>query len=253
MKRRLTSWLSAAVDLILPRVCVVCGERLLRAERHICLDCLADMPLTRFWTMAHNPMADRLNSVIQKGLEDNRAESSGRERYVYAAALFIYSEGNGYRNIPQQVKYHRNVRLGRHFGKMLGRKLKESPMFRDVDMVIPVPLHRIRRWKRGYNQAEVLAEGVADELGVKVESRVLTRRKRTKTQTKLGVEDKALNVKGAFRAVPLNDTDNVRHILLIDDVFTTGSTIGECFSALRELFPPSVRISAVTLGFTGEI
>lgn len=259
MKGRITSWMTAAADFLLPRVCIVCGGRLLRAERHICLNCLADLPQTRFWTMEHNPMADRFNDVIQKDLETTGTRISGRyrpadmgirERYARSAALFTYNEDNGYRKITQQVKYHGNLAAGRYFGSMLGRKLASSELFLDVDLVIPVPLHRIRQWKRGYNQAEVIAGEVARELGADMNSRILFRRRRTKTQTKLGTEEKAANVAGAFEA--LNGHISVRHILLIDDVFTTGSTAAACFHALREVFPPTVRISVATLAFVGE-
>ena len=261
MKRRLSSWLGAAADVLLPRVCVVCGERLLLSERHICLKCMADMPLTRFWTMPHNPMADRLNSVIQRDLEA-REESACRERYARAVALFIYKEDSGYRNIPQQLKYHGNIRLGRYFGRMLGRKLASSDLFQDVDLVIPVPLHWMRRWRRGYNQAEVIAKEVADELGAAIDCSILSRRRRTRTQTRLGVAEKAANVSGAFNAQAGHHEAgsgknaglaSVSHILLIDDVFTTGSTLHACFVALRSVFPPSVRISVATLAFVGGV
>ena len=265
MKRGMTSWMKAAADVLLPRVCAVCGERLLLSERHICLNCLADMPLTRFWTMEHNPMADRFNLLIQRSLEESAPdgcmeEGRSRERYAYAAALFIYREEGDYRKIPYQIKYHGNIPLGRYFGKMLGHKLKVSELFKDVDLVMPVPLHWMRRWKRGYNQAEVLAEAVADVLGAEMDITTLRRHRRTSTQTKLGIEEKATNVKGAFKvqaghhkARSGNNAGlaSVRHILLIDDVFTTGSTLHACFMALRSVFPPSVRISIATLAFVG--
>lgn len=302
MKGRIASWMGAAADVLLPRVCTVCGERLLRSERQICLKCLADMPLTRFWTMEHNRMADRFNSVIQRGLEtegglqtegvhqtegdlqttvsfetkeDHETKSTHqtegspephggkRERYAYAAALFIYKEGSGYTNIPQQLKYHGNIAAGRHFSRMLGRKLASSELFQDVDLVIPVPLHWMRRWKRGYNQAEVIAAEVAAELGAAMDSRILSRNRRTRTQTRLGVEEKAANVAGAFcvrrefrgkgamEGKSGEERKAIRHILLTDDVFTTGSTLGACFHVLREAFPPSVRISVATLAFVG--
>lgn len=259
--------MKAAADVLLPRVCAVCGERLLLSERHICLNCLADMPLTRFWTMPHNPMADRFNLLIQKSLEESAPddcmeEGRSRERYAYAAALFVYREEGDYRKIPYQIKYHGNIPLGRYFGKMLGQKLKESELFKDVDLVMPVPLHWMRRWKRGYNQAEVLAGAVADVLGAEMDTAMLRRHRRTLTQTKLGVEEKATNVKGAFKVqaghhkARLGNNAglvSVRHILLIDDVFTTGSTLHVCFTALRSVFPPSVRISIATLAFVGEV
>ena len=167
MKRDVGYWMRAAADMILPRVCVVCGRRLLLQEKHICLGCAADMPFTRFETMSHNPMADRLNEVIQRHLAADGVSSrlpQSYERYAYASALFLYKEDNGYKRIPYQIKYHGNLTVGRHFGRMLGQRLAGSQLFNDVNMVIPVPLHRLRRWKRGYNQAEIIAGEVAAAL-----------------------------------------------------------------------------------------
>lgn len=258
-------YLRAAVDVLLPRVCVVCGKRLNLDENHICLECLADMPLTRYWERSHNPMADRFNERIQERLAGRMDDDAGiieHEHYAYAAALFTYHSEAGYRRIPYQIKYQGNTAMGEYFGKMLGRRLTAgrgcfdggARLWDDVDMVIPVPLHWARLWKRGYNQAEVIARAIAEAIGVPARADILLRRKRTMTQTRLGIEQKKRNVEGAFAvaedaAVIYRDGGNVRHILLVDDVFTTGSTLESCFNALRVVFPSHVRISAVTLGY----
>ena len=147
MKGKVMRGVRAAADLLLPRVCIVCGRRLMLEEKHLCIECTADLPLTHFETMGHNPMADRFNDVIQKHLTSDEA-SRHYEPYAYAAALFFYKEDGDYKQIPYQLKYHGNVSVGRHFGRMLGRRLAGSGLFQNVDMVIPVPLHRLRRWKR---------------------------------------------------------------------------------------------------------
>ncbi len=239
--------LKAAGDVLLPRGCIVCGRRLNLTEEHICLGCLADMPLTRFWERPHNPMADKFNERIQKRLIEY-------EPYSYAAALFIYHSEAEYRHIPYSIKYLGNLEAGRYFGGMLGRRLAEGEVWRDIDMVIPVPLHWARRWKRGYNQAEVIAEAAAEALGRPIRTDILKRRKRTRTQTKMGIEEKMKNVNEAFVVAPeaaaiYREGGKIRHILIIDDVFTTGSTLESCFNALRAVFPPHVRISAATLGY----
>ena len=272
------SWmrgLRAVVDVFLPRVCVVCQQRLSLEEKHICADCLEDMPLTRFHLLKHNPMADKFNGVIQKHLEtlwDSGHFEVPYEKYAFATALFFYDTDTGYRRIPYQIKYFGNLSLGRHFGKMLREEVSRVPWLHDVDMIIPVPLHWRRRWFRGYNQAEVIAREVALSIGAPLRTDLLKRTRYTKTQTKLSIEEKATNVSRAFtvtipsdmlmppenipsdsKGTPvLPDGVKCRHILLIDDVFTTGSTLGECFWALRDVFPPSVRISVATLGFVGR-
>ena len=240
--------LRAASEILLPRTCIVCGESLLLDEEHLCLECLADLPQTYFWQRSHNQMADKFNEVIQ------RKEHESFERYAYAAALFFYHSEADYRLIPYQIKYHGNLSAGRFFGKMLGRRLASSDIYSDVDMVIPVPLHWTRKWKRGYNQAEVLASGVAEIFKIPLKADILKRRRRTQTQTKMSIENKSRNVSGAFSIsdeyIPQRD---IRHILLIDDVFTTGSTLMACFTALRSVFPPGVRISVATLAFVGHL
>lgn len=258
--------IKAAADLVLPRVCVVCGERLLLDERIICLHCLADLPLTHLWKRKHNPMADRFNAVIQHGLEEawKRLEwqigaiqaGGNSEKYAFAAALFFYNHEAPYRQILYNLKYGGRIDVGQYFGRMLGVKLASTPHFKDVDCVIPVPLHWTRRWKRGYNQAEIVAQEVATALGARLDCDILHRHRRTKTQTKLDIKGKASNVLGAFVAHPPKPGTGraaIRHAILIDDVFTTGSTLLACFTAIRCVLPPSVRISVATLAFVGEV
>ena len=240
-------YVRAMIDILLPRTCIVCGRKLNIYEKHLCLHCASDLPLTRFGLMSHNPMADKFNEAIQNGLED----SWRQEAYAFASALFFYEEESGYRHIPHQIKYQGNILAGRYFGRMLGRELMSADWTSDVDMVIPVPLHWKRRWSRGYNQAEIIAEGVAAELGVPMRTDILKRVRKTQTQTVLDVSEKSANVSGAFSAcAPVADP---KHILLIDDVFTTGSTLHSCYLALREVYPYPVRISVATLGFVGGV
>lgn len=243
--------LKAAGDLLLPRHCIVCGKKLLIHEKHICIHCLADMPLTRFWEQSHNPMADRFNAMIQDGLEAAWDEylGNGYERYAYACALFFYDLEGAYREIPHQLKYHGNISVGRFFGKMLGMKMSRSSHFRDVDCVIPVPLHWKRKWKRGYNQAEIIAREIGSLLEAEVRTDILQRTRNTLTQTKLTIEEKGRNVKGAFKVQ--GQGGKYRHILLVDDIFTTGATLHACFTSLRLEFPADVRISVAALGFVG--
>ncbi len=253
------NYLKAATDLLLPRRCIVCGKKLLLHEKHICMHCLADMPLTRFWNMGHNPMADRFNSVIQNGLEkawdeeeteqEALQDAGGTERYAYACALFYYDNDGLYRHIPHQIKYMGNIPAGKFFGRMLGRRMAEEGLWKDVDCVIPVPLHWKRKWKRGYNQAEVIAGEIALALNAETYTGILRRKRNTMTQTKLDIKGKAENVRGAFEAVEAGKS--FRHILLVDDIFTTGATLHACFQALRTRFDTGIRISVTTLGFVG--
>ncbi len=274
--------LTALADLFLPRLCCVCGGELGRNERHICLNCLADMPLTLDWLVRRNPMAEKFNALIA----GHEVSDTG---YVDAVALFNFvrngaigdvgtdggdgsgGKAGGYRNITYRLKYSRDIREGRFFAAMLGERARAAEWLSDVDTVIPVPLHWTRRLRRGYNQAEVIASELARALGARLRTDILIRRRRTRTQTKLGIGEKARNVSGAFAVserfrsrfhepgirsgAPSSegmsgkrDSAAVRHILLVDDVFTTGSTLYNCWRPLHDFFGPSVRISIAALG-----
>lgn len=234
----------AVADLVMPRICVVCGARLGLRERHLCLGCLADMPYSHFWEYEHNVMADKFNRQIRDNVRDGV-----REEYACAATLMFYNSESGYKLIPQSLKYRHNLSLGRFFASLLGRKLAASEFYQGVDVVIPVPLHWRRRLLRGYNQSEVIASEIASALGARMEKSVLRRRRYTRTQTKMAVGEKSTNVAGAFSAT---GHLNASHVLLVDDTFTTGATLAACHAALRDILPPSVRISAVTLAYVRE-
>ena len=249
-------------DLVMPRTCVVCGRTLGLRERHLCLACAADLPYTRNWLQAHNPLADRFNAMLE------RHRGTEPMDYAYAAALMYYK--GDYRNIPRALKYHENIDIGRFYGALLGRRLAAAPHFQDVDLIIPVPLHWTRRWSRGYNQAEILARSMADAFvsGPVCRPELLIRARRTRTQTRLSVEQKVRNVASAFQVPehfpffvrlrrlssrhseldpesPRPVLASARHILLVDDTFTTGSTLYACYAALRPF--TSARISVATL------
>ena len=249
---------TALLDLVMPRRCVVCGRRLALREKYICIGCLADFPRTFYSRMPHNLMSDRFNELIERDLNAiySQAQPAG---YSYATALFFYSAHTGYKFITRGLKYHGEMGMGMYFSRLLGEEMASSAVFADVDAVVPVPLHWTRWLGRGYNQAGIIAEELGRSLGAEVFMNMLYRRTRTRTQTHLNLEGRERNVASAFRVsnkyfrkIQDGRMNIPRHVLLVDDVFTTGATLHEAYKALRAVLPPSVRISIATLAVVGR-
>lgn len=233
------SMIRELIDLLLPRECLVCGRQLTTREEHLCIWCAADLPLTYTWEQPHNIMADRFNLTLER----IRAPDTPMQ-YAYAASLLYYHHENPYKLIPQALKYGGNVKAGQWFSQLLGIKMASAQHFKDVDTVIPVPLHWMRRFKRGYNQAEVIAGELAKALHATLRRDVLKRSKSTSTQTRLDLEGRMKNISGAFT---VRRSIRAKHVLVVDDTFTTGATLTECYMQLRRALGPSVRISVATL------
>lgn len=227
------------MDLMMPRECLVCGRRLAAQEEHLCIWCAADLPCTFYWERKHNPMADQFNALLERFRADGELLP-----YAYAAAFLFYHHENPYKRIPQALKYGFNLSAGRYFAGKLGALLSSAGHFADVDTVIPVPLHWWRKWRRGYNQAEVIAAALAKALHARLRADALVRVRRTRSQTCLRAEARLKNTEGVFR---LRQGFPARHVLLVDDTFTTGATLLACYNAVRKALGPSVRISVATL------
>ncbi len=168
----------------------------------------------------------------------------GAVRRVWS--LFFYRQDSLYRNPVMSLKYRQDRRIGIEMGRMLGERMSSDPEALTIDAIVPVPLHWTRRLKRGYNQSHIIALGISEALGgVPVVGGCIVRRRNTVTQTRLGGELRRTNVKGAFflkRPLPPG------HILLVDDILTTGSTLEAVMEAAYR--QRNVTLSIATLGIT---
>lgn len=222
-------------SLFYPAVCAVCGGELPDGGRGICTVCRTDVPLTRFWEQADNPVARRF---------------WGELPVVQASAFFYFVEQSGWRRAIHRFKYEGAWRLARDLGRWYGSYLAASPLYRDVETVVPVPLHRLKRIRRGYNQSEYIAAGIAEELGVPVDAKSLVRRVNNPSQTLRTEADRWRNVEGIF-AVRRPERLAGRHVLLVDDVLTTGATVISAAGALLDAVP-GCRISIAALAVSAR-
>ena len=216
--------------IIFPPVCPVCNTTMSEGEQVICNRCRVAMPMTGYIGRIDNAMERRLWGLVP---------------FVQASALFFYIEGSPYRRVIHAFKYGSKWHLARDMGEWLGGEMVRSHAFESVDVIVPVPLHPLRRMWRGYNQSEYLAEGVARVFERPVDRRSLRRTRYTTSQTRRSKNQRWDNVHGGFSV-----RDGARfagkHVLLVDDVFTTGATLCACAEAILHK-APDCRISVITL------
>jgi ComF family protein len=163
-----------------------------------------------------------------------------------AAALFYYEAGSETANILYELKYHNHPEIGVVMGRMIGREFSESGFFDGIDMLVPIPLARSRQRHRGYNQSRSIAEGISQITGQPISDQLVRRTHFVKSQTQMGRRERQENVADVFEVKNL-DGIHGRHLLLIDDVVTTGATITAC---ARELLKAGdVTLSILSLGF----
>lgn len=220
-------------ELFFPRYCVVCGKRLVSSEECLCVGCLMALP--------------RICMLSQEG---NEIEKNfwGRFPLGRAVSFFYYSKGGDVRKLMYELKYHGNQKVGLFMGKYMAMNLGPA-FFKDIDALIPIPLHPEKRLKRGYNQSELLAEGISQVTGLPVWMDIIERVEFTETQTHKGQYERWMNVKAAFTGVNVEKVSG-RHILLVDDVLTTGATMISCADVLKAT--AGTKISVLTLAWASE-
>ena len=216
--------------LFWPNVCACCSTGLTRGEKYICSHCLFELPTTNFHREHDNPVAQVF---------------WGRVMVEHATSGYFFRKGNRIQKLIHQIKYRGQKEMGAMLGYEMGKSLCNT-CFCEVDLIVPVPLHPQKLRKRGYNQSEWIARGVSETLDKQIDTQTLVRRFFTTSQTRKKRFDRWENVDSGF-GLTNPDTFAGRHILLIDDVLTTGATLEACVHAVLSV--PGAKTSVATLAF----
>lgn len=223
------------LDFFFPRYCPMCGKRLQRDEELVCLHCNIHLPRTGYFSKFDD------NPALRLFLSEPRIKR--------AAALMYHGTGTDSAQIVYSMKYHGSYSACRKMGRLIAYEAEQSGFFDGIDYIIPIPLTRERECHRGYNQTYHIAKGVSDVTGIKVLRSVLLRKDFTESQTRLTVSERYRNVENAFQ---LRDAETIKgkHVLLLDDVITTGATT--MASARQLLKAEDTVVSIVSVGFAGR-
>lgn len=228
MKLR-AGYLADFIALLFPELCQACSANLVAGEELICTHCRFDLPYTNFHFKPDNMVAQQF---------------WGKINLEAAYAMCYFTKGGKIQHLMHQFKYKGVQKVGNILGNIAGSQLAESPVFKTVDTVIPVPLHKSRLRKRGYNQAACFAEGIAENLHVPVTENNLVRVRATETQTHRSRFARFENMQEVFLVTDTEKLKN-KHILLVDDVVTTGSTLEACGTELLKI--EGVKLSIATI------
>ncbi len=230
MWKTIKQWLGAAADVAMPRLCPVCRHALDHDEKWLCRSCLAALPRTRYESVQFNTMEQHF---------------AGKVPIERATAYFFYEKGSPYAAILHDIKYHGVPAMGQWLTARAVRDMEQSHFFDSIEVVTAVPLHRSKLAHRGYNQSEYLARGIAGALGIPYVEALKAIRPHS-TQTHKGAMDRWKNIEGNYA---LNESvassQAGKHILLVDDVITTGATLTACATLLNSI--PGTAISLFTL------
>lgn len=223
--------LADLLHYIFPECCRACGNALFKGEEVLCTFCLYHIPKTNYHKYAGNPVERKF---------------WGKVPVQHASAYLLFNKGQRVQHLMHQLKYKGATEIGTMLGNLYGNELKQSKFFQGIDAVVPVPLHISRLRKRGYNQSEFPAIEIAKCLNCVMDKNLIFRSVKTETQTKKHRFERWQNVETIFR---LNESRkfDYHHVLLVDDVITTGSTLASCASVLINDAKVKVSIAALAV------
>ena len=220
------------VHLLLPRNCACCGSDILAAGNGICARCLTELPRTGFLNCPGN--------AVEKIFW-------GRLEVTHAAAASYFTKQSIVQQVLHDIKYRSGEKAGLQLGRWMGHLLKECDWFNEIDCLLPMPLHKKRRQERGYNQCDLLCEGISSVTAIRQIPDLLIRREATSSQTKQHRSERWNNMQGVFEVTGWDLLQN-RHVLLVDDVVTTGATLEAMGREL--LVIPGLKLSIYCFAYT---
>ena len=223
-------WISDLIELIFPHHCCVCGEVLSRQEQDMCLDCLYKLP-----------------KIEKIHLSELEKVFWGRFDVERVTAYIYYQKESPYNRLLHKMKYGNHPEVGMRLALMAAEQLSKEGFFDDIDAIVPLPLSKKKRRQRGYNQCDYIAEGLSQTTGILVLKDCVVRNKSNETQTHKTRDERWRNVEGIF-SLANPELIEGKHILLIDDILTTGATLTNCAIAIKS--GCNCRISVFTLAYT---
>lgn len=234
MKSKLFTYFDDFLSLIYPKLCFACDQPLVANEEVICFTCRQQLPQTHYHLQPGNPVEQQF---------------WGRCHLNAAAGYYFFRQGTRVQHLLHALKYHRAPEVGITIGRIYGHQLKNVPVFSSVDCIVPVPLHPKKQKARGYNQSEMFAAGLSESMGIPVNNKSLLRAVASETQTRKSRFKRWENVKTIF-VVGNVEAIKGKHILLVDDVITTGATLEACVKVLTTI--EGVSVSAASIAVAGS-
>jgi len=234
MIAQLKNIFSNTIHLFYPHICTGCGSDILEEDNLLCLRCIHDLPHTNFAQYSNNP--------IEKYFWGRLPLAAGHSEFYFSKEFLI-------QHLIHQLKYKGDINIGFYLGELMGNTLISSNRFNTIDGLIPLPLYADKEHKRGYNQAAVICNGMSSVMNVPVLNGHVIRQHATETQTRKHRTERWENVKGSFKVVKESALKN-KHLLLVDDVITTGATLEACGSILLQT--ENVKLSIATLAYAAK-